>query len=1215
MQANGELLITLLKRLKNARSADNNGILHPISVIGASMGGQVAKYALAKMEKESPNDFCTNNYIAFDSPHKGANISISIQAMLEMLHRAGKSDRWETALLRPAARQLLYNHLANNAQLTINNWGTVPVSPAVNNTVPPTFNHREDWLNTLASYGNYPTKSRKTAIACGNINAVPLPWKNDTDNKMFGMQIFSNGKKLPSPQPFGYVGQMHLFSTETSKNNAHVGYINTLNPPYVSINNFDTHGCCGEGNILFAGAIPGSFANVLGNDIPIAYHSSIIRTKAGVNLANWDAAPGCTRNDLIDTEAEFRGQFPTGGDPELTIFKNVKDFTFMPTVSALDINWTMDNANMYKNIFDAKIIQNKLTPFEAFYAPATANLRHVEITKEMKDTLVAWITENERDLVSLPNSKGANYNFGFAKRWIPSVSINNGGTLRINNEGATAYGGGKSSYDAEYDTYLFDCGSATLNVNTGGKLILGSDNSSKSGIIKVANSSNLVLAGGVVKLQKNSKLIIEQGGKAYFNAGTIDLRDNSKIIVQSGGQLAIKSTAQINLFNNSQIIVELGGKLILESPNTITFNGDGTGTPVIIYGELVAKTPVKMLNDAYFRFEKGNTVTVPQGGTLSIQGSAQTTRMIEIVADAKIALTQRSIDFKQGKINYFQNAKIELKNADQVRFYNINAEEIGKTTHSARALLLDAPNIVSLNNSNFTKFYAAVEAKKQTQGYVRATSCAFVFNRYGINAIEVNYVNVSSSTFTQNQIGLAGSNTASYYVNASTFVDNDYGMDLLNTFASSYLQVGNSQIRENHFVGVRLKSIPYAIFTNTLIENHNRDFANALFGQLEQTTNPYDYDFSCYENSVPNFDSECRGVSATNDCNIIMQEGTVVRSNSIGVFSEGSSNNNSSISLDCATFDDNGAGIKGLYTEILADVYSVVPHTSNFTRPNNFILGNGLYLFDMGYYFKNLPKSAILLTGNYWNAKNQGLSPDPSTMNFFSQAAGLLNVECEHCQKFGNCLPYITEPEATDFNGDCKLFGLIGSDDSGAMFKTDFSTTFAPECNCEQMIEAGYQGVPTSVHAQFRAAYYAMRADDFNMERVLEAFTQIAQLPIIENGEGGKLCEQYIRYARAIVDIYPDENGHFGAKIQKTPTSSIRIYPNPATERINITMPKGNFDISIMDNQGRNVLKMNSESETTINTNNWLSGIYHVSLRNTATGEQEVQKVVVMKMD
>jgi hypothetical protein len=86
-------------------------------------------------------------------------------------------------------------------------------------------------------------------------------------------------------------------------------------------------------------------------------------------------------------------------------------------------------------------------------------------------------------------------------------------------------------------------------------------------------------------------------------------------------------------------------------------------------------------------------------------------------------------------------------------------------------------------------------------------------------------------------------------------------------------------------------------------------------------------------------------------------------------------------------------------------------------------------------------------------------------------------------------------------------------------------------------------------------------------------------------------------------------------KIQKTPTSNIKIYPNPATDRINISLPKGNFDISIMDNQGRNVFNLNSESEITINTSNWLSGVYFVSLKNTSTGEQNVQKVVVMKMD
>ena len=52
-----------------------------IIVIGPSMGGLIARYALAKIEKEN-KDHQTSLYISFDAPHQGANIPIGIQYFL-----------------------------------------------------------------------------------------------------------------------------------------------------------------------------------------------------------------------------------------------------------------------------------------------------------------------------------------------------------------------------------------------------------------------------------------------------------------------------------------------------------------------------------------------------------------------------------------------------------------------------------------------------------------------------------------------------------------------------------------------------------------------------------------------------------------------------------------------------------------------------------------------------------------------------------------------------------------------------------------------------------------------------------------------------------------------------------------------------------------------------------------------------------------------------
>ena len=57
---------------------------HSLVVAGASMGGQVARVALAEMERDH-EDHCTGIYVSWDSPHRGANIPLSIQATIDFL--------------------------------------------------------------------------------------------------------------------------------------------------------------------------------------------------------------------------------------------------------------------------------------------------------------------------------------------------------------------------------------------------------------------------------------------------------------------------------------------------------------------------------------------------------------------------------------------------------------------------------------------------------------------------------------------------------------------------------------------------------------------------------------------------------------------------------------------------------------------------------------------------------------------------------------------------------------------------------------------------------------------------------------------------------------------------------------------------------------------------------------------------------------------------
>ncbi len=109
IQRNAMVLIALIQQL----NADKVG-LEELVVLGPSMGGLIARYALAYMENINL-DTETRLYISFDSPHRGANIPISLQYLInyfaESVGEATAQQLIAQLLNSPAAKQMLIDHL------------------------------------------------------------------------------------------------------------------------------------------------------------------------------------------------------------------------------------------------------------------------------------------------------------------------------------------------------------------------------------------------------------------------------------------------------------------------------------------------------------------------------------------------------------------------------------------------------------------------------------------------------------------------------------------------------------------------------------------------------------------------------------------------------------------------------------------------------------------------------------------------------------------------------------------------------------------------------------------------------------------------------------------------------------------------------------------------------------------------------------------------
>ncbi len=130
IENNAKTLVYLLNYI-NGKLNENNSDEQSI-VSGISMGGQVARYALRKMENENvPHNVST--FVAIDSPNYGANIPLGLQYNIRFA-AFSFVGKLQPALLRPATKQLLLHHYkasvnAGSIYLGAINWNRIKPRP------------------------------------------------------------------------------------------------------------------------------------------------------------------------------------------------------------------------------------------------------------------------------------------------------------------------------------------------------------------------------------------------------------------------------------------------------------------------------------------------------------------------------------------------------------------------------------------------------------------------------------------------------------------------------------------------------------------------------------------------------------------------------------------------------------------------------------------------------------------------------------------------------------------------------------------------------------------------------------------------------------------------------------------------------------------------------------------------------------------------------
>ncbi len=151
IQRNAFLVQALIQEIND--QLVQNGSNEQIVIMGMSMGGIVARYALAHMEHNNvPHN--TRLYISFDSPHQGANVPLGLQHMIDFWTEAPgvfpvNIDPFGSALTQ------LFNLAAPAAKQMANPYFTANLERSV-------------FLADLNNVGSYPNNLRKVAVANGS---------------------------------------------------------------------------------------------------------------------------------------------------------------------------------------------------------------------------------------------------------------------------------------------------------------------------------------------------------------------------------------------------------------------------------------------------------------------------------------------------------------------------------------------------------------------------------------------------------------------------------------------------------------------------------------------------------------------------------------------------------------------------------------------------------------------------------------------------------------------------------------------------------------------------------------------------------------------------------------------------------------------------------------------------------------------------------------
>lgn len=680
IEANAVALSSLLVQIN--QQLMQNGSKSNIELIGASMGGLIARVALRQMELQG----CCHNvklFTTYATPHMGANVPLSMQLGLKdaayRLNFLGMGNEvkaiYENVLNSPAARQMLYYHAESSASAD-----------------------REAFTALMDQLG-WPREPRKGSVTNGNIFGVFQSATNEIGAPILvaGMRLFLETREVWVPTNFPLPNNARNYRNAGTNGmylSRNEGFVMPHSPQVASnaliyragkdvIDNFsdvaNAHLTYATGMFRFVkrGIAIGAAAAAAPPLAPGIIAAGAIKLTAMAVIV--DRSLQSLFNSNINSNLAHNQQyaaFPTLGvdfapgdysQGSIMIQKSIfsksatySNHTFVPSTSSLSIS----NNDLLSPVdaFALKSLSNSFDGLESLYIPQDVGFNLNDKHVSVNSLIVSMLRFNQQSTQSSRTQPNLTHFVNAARPiavnntlWAMNADvelapwrIGNGGHLGINlNQpvnvtGQPLFGINRPAPNFHFvtKTSTFDCDSVPVIVEQGGTLELGD--------IQPGNALT-----AEVYFREASSLTLHAGSRLRIN-------NRSHLIIERGSSLIVHPGAQIELLGDSAIL-EIRGRVILLDNAQFTFSGSGFVR--------INQNP-GLLNSRW---------SFGQGSGIRLTGLNRSDKVLEVVGEFRLLDTAAYIEILNARVDLMSNAR--LNTHSKVRFENVHFTGQPNRTH------------------------------------------------------------------------------------------------------------------------------------------------------------------------------------------------------------------------------------------------------------------------------------------------------------------------------------------------------------------------------------------------------------------------------------------------------------------------------------------------------------------------------------------------------